>query len=256
MSVKIAMCQVRSTVGDVGLNLDRILSTISQVNADVYVFPELFLTGYGADYGSLKEDVEMALNKLTLWCSEKDIAIAVGAPMYIKDTIRNSLYFVTQSSTIRYDKLYLAKFGIYSERVFRQGSRPVIAEFKGMRFGLSICYDIFFPEIFRFYAVNGADVNICISASAEPSREFFERVAPARSLENVIYTVFVNNVGAFGDTEFFGHSRLIGPIGNTVSEADEKECIKCVCVDGEVVRNARKIRTHMSDLRSDIDWHV
>lgn len=256
MGVRVAICQIRSTVGDVGLNLDRIMSTISQIDADVYVFPELFLTGYGADYGTLKEDVEIALNKLTLWCSEKDIAIAVGAPMYIKDTIRNSLYFVTQKSTIRYDKLYLAKFGMYSEHMFTPGSRPVIAEFKGMRFGLSICYDMFFPEIFRFYAVNNADANICISASANYSKEFFERIIPARSLENVIYTIFVNNIGTFGENSFFGHSRLVGPLGNTVSETNDDECVKRVFLDKEVIENARKLRTHINDLRYDIDWRI
>lgn len=256
MGVRIALCQIPATTGSVGTNLDRIMSTITLTKADVYIFPELFLTGYGADYVPLRNDVEFALDKLSLWCSENDIAIVVGAPSYIDGAIRNSLYFITQDKTVRYDKMYLAKFGIYCECMFVQGSKPAMGEFKGMKFGLTVCYDLFFPEITRFYALNGADVNICIAASAEPSKEYFEKITSTRSLENVTYTIFVNNVGKFGNTKMFGHSRLIGPLGNTLSEADNTEDIRCVYVDKDVIKNSRKIRRHMTDLRKDIDWRL
>ncbi len=247
---------MRSNTGDVGTNLDAVMNILNNTSADVYVFPELYITGYGADYRFLKDEVDVALDRMTLACCENDIAIAIGAPSYMEDSIRNSLYFITQNKRTRYDKLYLAKFGIYSEDAFEQGCRPAIAEFKNMKFGLSICYDIFFPEIFRFYALNGVDVNICASASAEPSREYFEKIAPARSLENVNYTIFINNIGKYGKTEMFGHSRLIGPLGDTISEADGKEDVRCVYVDKDVVENSRNIRRHLSDFRRDIDWNV
>lgn len=256
MGVRIALCQIPANTGSVGTNLDRIMSTITQTKADIYVFPELFLTGYGTDYVPLKNDVEYALDKISLWCSENDIAIAVGSPAFVEGAIKNSLYFITQNKVVRYDKIYLAKFGIYCESMFVQGNKPAIAEFKGMKFGLSICYDLFFPEISRFYAMNGADVNICVAASAEPSKEYYEKIAPARSLENVMYTIFVNNIGKYGTTKMFGHSRLIGPLGNTISEADDREDIRCVYVDKEVIKNSRKIRRHMTDLRKDIDWKI
>jgi len=254
MGIRMALCQTDSTTDDVGSNLNKIMSILSRVKADVYVFPELFLSGYLSDHGSLKDDIEYALDKIRLWCIELDISIVLGCPAYASGGVYNSLLFITPTETHRYDKIYLAKFGIYSEDRFMSGNRTVTCEFKGIRFGLSICYDLFFPEIYRDYALRGADVNICISAAAVTSRPFFERVLPARSLENVMYTVFVNNIGKYGDTSFAGGSRLVGPLGNTIGDVMEGEDIMCVYIDKDVVINARKERHHLDDLRNDIEW--
>ena len=115
---------------------------------------------------------------------------------------------------------------------------------------------MFFPEIYRCYATAGADVNICISASAETSKQFIERVLPARSLENVMYTIFVNNIGKYKETCFFGQSRLVGPLGNTLNEADQSDVVLCVYVDKAVIENAREERRHLADLRKDISWKI
>ncbi|MDR3206122.1 MAG: hypothetical protein LBT41_03375 [Candidatus Methanoplasma sp.] len=66
MGLKIALCQAAAVQGDVGENLRRALSIISQIRADVYVFPELFLTGYGADCEGLEEDIRLAEEKMRL----------------------------------------------------------------------------------------------------------------------------------------------------------------------------------------------
>lgn len=256
MGVRIAICQVQSSIGNVGQNLDKILNVITQTKADVYIFPEMFLTGYGADYTSLEPEIQYAVDKISLWCIEMDIAIAYGTPTYCEKGVMDSLLFVTHSGTVQYNKIYLAKFGIYSEKELTPGDRPKIGTFKGMKFGLSICYDMFFPEIYRCYAIAGADVNICISASAETSKQFIERILPARSLENVMYTVFVNNIGKYKETRFFGKSRLVGPLGNTLNEADQSDVILCVYVDKAVIENAREERRHLADLRKDISWKI
>ena len=254
MGIRLALCQSNSSTEDIGSNLDKIMGILSRTKADVYVFPELFLSGYCTDLGPLKNDIEYALDKIKLWCIEKDIAVAFGCPSYEANGIRNSLLFMTPRDTYRYDKLYPAKFGIYCEDHFVPGKGTVMCEFKGIRFGLSICYDLFFPEIYRDYAVSGADVNICVSAAMISSRPFFERILPARSLENVMYTVFVNNVGRYGDTAFGGGSRLVGPMGNTIGDVLEGEEQMCVYIDKDVIKNARKERHHIEDLRDDIIW--
>lgn len=254
MGLKLALCQCQAEIGNVGANLNKIMAAVSQTKSDVYIFPELFLTGYGADYLSLSEDVQNAVDKMRLWCVEMDIAILVGAPSYLPNGIRNSFLFITPDDVIRYDKLYLARFGIYSEKEFVRGDRPMTASFKEMTFGLSICYDVFFPEIYRNYALSCADINVCIAASAMPSKPYLERILPARSLENLVYTIFVNSTGKSGDLEFYGSSRLLGPLGNTCGELGSEEGVLCVYVDKEVIENARKKRKHLDDRRIDIGW--
>lgn len=256
MGVRIAICQMPSAVGEVNVNLNKVLETISDTKADVYVFPELFLTGYGADYRALEHEIQYAVDRISLRCMEMDVAVAVGCPAYSESGITNSLLFITHDGIVQYDKLYLARFGVYAEDGFVPGRGPRMGRFNGITFGLSICYDIFFPEIYRAYAVAGADVNICIAASAEPSRQYLERVLPARSLENVVYTVYVNNIGKYRNETFYGHSRLVGPLGNTLNETGGSSDVMCVYVDKEVVDNARNERKHMSDLRRDIAWDM
>jgi len=255
MGMRLALCQCQAAADDVNSNLNKIMAAVTQTRADVYIFPEMFLTGYGADYAALSDDVQYAVDRMRLWCMERDVAIIVGAPSYSSSGIKNSLLFITPNDLVRYDKLYLARFGIYSEKEFVTGSRPVICPFRDMVFGLSICYDIFFPEIYRNYALSCADVNICIAASAGPSKPYYERILPARSLENLVYTVFVNNVGSSGGLEFYGSSRLVGPLGDTLGELGDKEEILCVYVDKDVIKNARKERRHLEDRRIDINWY-
>jgi len=255
MGMRLALCQCQATLNDVNSNLNKIMTAVTQTRADVYIFPEMFLTGYGADYALLSDDVQYAVDRMRLWCMERDIAILVGAPSYSSSGIKNSLLFITPGDLVRYDKLYLARFGIYSEKEFVTGSRPVTCSFKDMVFGLSICYDIFFPEIYRNYALSCADINICIAASAKPSKPYYERILPARSLENLVYTVFVNNVGSSGELEFYGTSRLVGPLGDILCELGDKEETLCVYVDKDVIRNARKERRHLDDRRIDINWY-
>ncbi|MDR0523133.1 MAG: carbon-nitrogen hydrolase family protein [Candidatus Methanoplasma sp.] len=252
MGLRIAVCQAAAVRGDVGANLCRASSIVSQTRADMYVFPEMFLAGYGADCSGLRDDVEAALNRLRSICLETGSAILIGGPCHLPGGIRNSLYFLSPSAEERYDKMHLANFGVYSEGGFAAGGEPVAVDFGGMRFGLSICYDLFFPELYRRYASLGADANVCISASASPSRKYLERALPARSLENVAYTVFVNNAPNGGDVDFYGGSRLVGPLGDTLAEAGGGDEVVCVYVDGEVVSRARSERRHLSDMRRDV----
>ena len=255
MGLRLALCQYQAETGVVGSNLNKIMATVSQTRSDVYIFPELFLTGYGADNPSLSEEVQYAVDKMRLWCMERDIAIVVGAPSYSPNGVKNSILFISPNDVVRYDKLYPARSGTYYEKAFIKGDRPVVCSFKDMTFGLSIGYDIFFPEIYRNYTLSCVDINICIASSSLPSKTYFDKMLPARSLENLVYTVFVNGIGNMGDLRFYGSSRLVGPLGDTLGEIDDNEGVLCVYVDKDVVANARKERRHLEDRRIDIKWN-
>jgi predicted amidohydrolase len=230
------------------------MSVISQTRSDVYIFPELFLTGCGADQNALAEDVQYAIDKIKLWCMERDIAVLVGAPSYSNNGTKNSLFFITAKEIVRYDKLFLAHSGTHQDKEFTKGENTITCSFKSMTFGLSIGYDLFFPEIYRNYALLCADINICVAASVTSAKPYFERILPARSLENLMYTVFVNSIGCQGTAEFCGSSRLVGPLGDTLGEMGMEEGALCVYLDKDVIINARKERRHLEDRRIDINW--
>ncbi len=253
MGIRIAICQIAGT-SDPKENLKRIEGAIMQNKADLYVFPELYLTGYGnSDFNP--EDAVVTESRLRIICNNLDVAVAVGAPMQWYNGITNSMLFVTPLDTYRYDKLYTANFPPYDENAFEKGHSPVMVEWKGMRIGLEICYDVMFPEVHRFYATRGADMVIVISASAERSRTAMERILPARSLENTVYTVYCNSMGPFRDgMVFFGGSALYSPLGEEIVKAGDGEEILITYADNGVVEHARAARPHLRDLRSDIRW--
>lgn len=255
MRVEVALCQIRPTPGSPERNAERISGIMMSDDADVLVFPESFLNGYGTSPEGMGERIDESISKLSDLCRKHDKAVAVGTAVINDQGITNSLVFLSPDGEAVYDKLYLARFGIYSEDGYVPGKKPAIGLYHGLRFGMCICYDVYFPEILRSCSLRKADVNLCISAAAKPSAEYFEKVLPARALENVTYLAFVNNVGPMAGLDMAGLSRAYDPLGNVVSSCgSESEGIARFTVDTEELARARSVRRHLSDYRRDIVW--
>ena len=251
MELEIRLCQYRPAVGDVKANLAKVVDSLGE---GLTVFPELFLSGYGADYAAVQADVQQACGKLEDLARETGKGIIVGAPSYSAQGVANSLYLFAPDRTYRYDKMHLPDFGEYSESGFVPGENPVVGFYMGMGIGLGLCYDIFYPELYRTMSLYGAVVNVCCSASAERSRPYFEKVLPARALENTSFTVFCNNVGEVSGHQMFGGSRVLGPLGDPVSDIVEGENMVDVKIDVADLGKARVERPHLEGFRNDFNW--
>lgn len=245
--VRVAVCQMTSR-NDIRANLEKIEDTVRSVGADLYVFPEMFLTCYGARIPD-SDTLDEALGRLCMLSKDTDSAFAVGMPRRDNGLVFNSMVFVTPERIRTYDKIHLANFGDYDESAFSPGKEPVIVEWKGMRFGLLICYDLLFPELSRYYAVNGADAILMASASATSSEHVMKTMLPARSLENTVYLVFCNNIGKFGNGLFFGGSSVYSPTGEIIAETSSEEGIIVVDLKPEIIQSAREKRPHLRDRR-------
>lgn len=256
MRISVELCQLRPVQGDPRSNADSIIDLLKRTESDVFVFPEMFLTGYGAEFDGMEDEIEHSIGIVSDVCRTEDKAVALGAPRFSHEGIYNSMFFLSPDGDIHYDKVHLARFGVYSEGGFVPGSRPMMGSYHGIEFGLCICYDVFFPEILHGYALGGASVNICSAASAVQSKQFLDAVLPARALENVTYTAYVNNIGSMCGCEMHGCSRGLDPFGRTVIECGTSECTKTLQIDTEELEKMREIRRHLIDFRSDIEWGV
>ncbi len=250
--MRIALCQIATSTDSVDENVSKIMKCLN-CNAEVYVFPEMFLTGYF----SKKDDPEgmrNALDRLLAITKDEGICIVVGGPEYTEEGTFNSAYVI--SDTVRtYRKIHLPSFPPFAEKErFKSGRSPFTFDFKGVRFGLCTCYDVFFPEQLKSCTMDGSTVNIVISASPITSRQAFERILPARALENTSYLVFVNNIGTYDGMEFFAGSRVINPDGSQAI-ISEVEGVTVFFHDGEVVNRARKARPVIDDTVSDFTWN-
>lgn len=256
MRADIALCQILPVQGNPAANKDLILGLMDRVRADVLLFPEMFLTGYGSPCDGLEDDVEVCIGELSDACRMNDMALAFGCPRFESGLVYNSLAFMSPDGDSWYDKAHLADFGVYAETGFAPGSGPGMGSYHGMLFGLCICYDVFFPEILHGCSLAGASVNVCAAASAVQSKRFLDRVLPARALEDVTYTAYINNVGMTSGLEMHGCSRGLNPYGDVLAECGPTEGVAVFSVDTDELDEARKIRRHICDYRSEIDWGV
>lgn len=256
MDITLAICQLRPTPGSPSENARTILDIIESDRADVMVFPEMFLTGYGSCTDRLEEEVGQSLGMISDSCRDHDKAVCVGTPRFGSDGLYNSLAFLSPDGDTYYDKTHLARFGIYSEDEFSEGRGPATGSYHGIRFGMCVCYDIFFPEILHGCSLGGSSVNICIAASAVQSKRYFDTILPARALENVTYLAFVNNVGEMNGCEMHGCSRILDPFGDAVAKCGTDECIITTVIRQETLDEARRVRRHLENYRTDVDWGV
>lgn len=247
--MKAALCQLLSVPGDVRRNTDAVLKALESDDADLFIFPEMFLTDYSfRDFDSVMDDVKGALDRILSETSKKRCTAVVGGPRY-DGGVLNTAYVISDHIAY-YDKINLPNFGPFSEReCFRPGSGPFMFECDGFRFGVIVCYDIFFPELTKMYAMNGADAVICISASPVTSKTPFERVIPARAVESTVYMLFVNNIGFRGNMEFFGKSRCLTPTGDISVILDHDEAIRTVELSRDDIEFARMQRPTIADTR-------
>jgi len=255
MNVRVALCQVPSAPGNVEANVRSVGDILESEEADMFVFPELFLTGYiGEGCRDLSAEAERGRGMLLDLTRGNGVCVVAGCPAYEGGKVYNAALAVSDSVT-EYRKLNLPSFGVFSEKdTFSPGSRPESFVFRGMRFGLTVCYDLFFPELYRHYARSGADASICISAAPESSRPFFDRVLPARSVENTAYTIFVNNIGTAAGLKMAGCSRCISPQGEDIVRAGDGSCVLTAGIGMREAEAARTDRPTVADVRNDIEW--
>ena len=247
--MKVALCQSRPYVGDMVENTDMMVDIVANTDADLLVFPELFLTDYSYEGEIDVDTLDVCLDRIIRIASSTNRTVIVGGPYLHDDEIYNSAYVISDTIA-RYDKLNLPGFGVFSEKDrFSEGDHLTMVDVCGFKIGVIICYDIFFPELVKMYAMNGADAVVCISASPTTSRIAFERVFPARSVESTVYMLFVNNIGEREGMVFFGGSRCLSPTGDVLTEMDDKEAISIVELDHLSVTKARENRPTLKDTK-------
>jgi predicted amidohydrolase len=254
--MRLALCQLRSAVGDKQENLERMRSAVQGTDADLFVFPETYVTGYMVRdrFAELAEDVEgESVSYLVELADRTGKALVFGMPLLDpcnEGLITNSAVMVTPDGRVqRYDKLHPANFGPFEEGLyFNAGHSPCLFQFRGRGVGVCICYDLFFPEICKAYAMQGADLLLCIAASPITSRQSFEAVVPARAVENTCPVAYVNNVGNQLNMVFFGGSQAYDARGHLLSRmAYLREGVEVVDVDMTSTDAARRSRPTIRD---------
>lgn len=112
-------------------------------------------------------------------------------------------------------------------KVYTKGNSPQIIDVEGFRIGLSICFDLRFPELFRSYSSQGANVLSISSAFTVPTgKAHWHTLVRARAIENQSYVIASAQWGKHNERlSTFGHSLIVDPWGEVLADAEEGEKI-------------------------------
>lgn len=121
------------------------------------------------------------------------------------------------------------------------GNEIVTAEIDGITFGLTICYDLRFPELYRLLALRGAQIILVPAGfTLHTGRDHWEVLLRARAIENLCYIVAPAQVGAYPpDRQCFGRSMIIDPWGLVLAQAPDIPGVIMADIDLEAIAKAR-----------------
>lgn len=244
-------------IGDKDKNISLIKKYVERSGSELIVFGELFLTGYTCNnFSELAEPINgRSVKKIVTIAKNNSCWIIFGMPELAGHNIYNTAVLAHPSGKIdSYRKLFLPNFGPFKERAyFKEGNKLEIFKTKFCKLGVMICYDIFFPELAKLYALKGAELLVCISASPKLTKAYFERVMQARAIETTTFFLYTNLVGKEKEFEFWGGSTVIGPRGDIKVRGDYfKEGIVKYNIDLAEIPAARAARPVLKDSRLEL----
>ena len=258
-----------------GANLDSALALLkqaAQAGAELAVLPEYFCLlgnrdtdklGIQEAYGQgvIQQFLSDTSRALGLWIvggtlplsiSKAESENAEAATPHTARVHNSSLVFSPAGDCVaRYDKIHLFRFDNGQERydesrVLQAGHQPVTFELASRdghvwRIGMSICYDLRFPELYRGYARAGADLLLVPSAFTHTTgRAHWEVLLRARAIENQAFVVAAAQGGLHDNgRRTWGHSMLVDPWGTVVAQRPEGAGVVCNDLPPTLLKESR-----------------
>ncbi len=247
--LRVALCQIDTTVGDLTGNADRVLAALADAESqgcDLAVFPELAITGYPPEDLLLKPgfiaDNRRALDRVA--AATGSCAAVVGFVDAGRDLYNAAAVCAGGQVLATYHKRNLPNYAVFDEqRYFAAGTGAApLVEVAGVRVGVSICEDAFSPTgPIAAQAAGGAELVVNINASPYyagrlPERE---RMLATRASDASCALVYVNQVGGQDELVFDGASMVFDAAGGLLARAGQFTEETMVC-DVEVLPVFRK----------------
>ena len=256
--ISISLGQMRIKLARVKDNLatvERMIDEAASRDSDLIVLPELWSTGYDLENATDYAD-ELGTGMFAqLADSARANSIAVFGSILERrdDQVTNCAAYYSAAGDLCgvYRKIHL--FRLFDEHKWLgEGQAPSALDLPWGRAGLSICYDLRFPELFRHYAV-AKDAKLMLLCAEWPlvRVEHWRTLLTARAIENQCFIVATNSCGETGGTVFGGHSMIIDPWGKILLEASEDECLLTAEIDLDEVDRVRRQIPVFEDRRPD-----
>jgi deaminated glutathione amidase len=261
-SLTIAIAQLETTPDPlVNANKANIYAhQASEQGADMIVFPEMFMGQPTADRPPAViaiDDGGAFLTALSALAVETGIYITAGCWESVPGgpLVHNTAYTVSPAgqTIAAYRKIHLfdALNMRESDTMIPGRTLPPVVNIAGIKVGFAICYDLRFPELFRYLALQGAQLIIIPSAwyQGPVKEEHWITLLRARAIENTLYVAGCNLVGP----SFCGRSGIFDPFGIQVAAAGEEETLLVGSIHADRVEGVRRKLPSLRNRRTSIE---
>lgn len=258
VSYQVAMIQMASDFLNLDANLskaEKYIRTAAVNGAKLICLPESFDLGYICT--RIPEMMAMAQDEdgptvLFMKNLAKELSVHILAPSFWKGPngeVENRAYLIDDEGTLLGN--YAKTHPVGDERILLQrGTHYPVFDTKLGKIGITICYDVCFPETSRLLALNGAEI-LLVPAAWRGNfyfKEWWDINLCCRAIDNLMYVAAVNMCGPTGDQYFAGKSQICSPIGEVQASCGiEEEAILYGTIDLARIAKEREFNTVLID---------
>jgi len=270
--MQLAVVQLDITPDDPETNLSRASDAIERAAADgvdLVVLPEQFMVGffafdaYPAHAAGLDDEL---FDRLANLAADNDVGLvagttvedlaasaAAGYDVPAESGYANTAVFFDRDGTQRgvYRKHHLFGYESTEAELLVAGETLAVVDFADVSVGMTTCYDLRFPELYRQLVDRGAELIVVPSAWPYPRVEHWKTLGRARAIENLCYVATVNGSGAFPEAEaqLCGRSTVYDPWGTILASSGDEPTQLTVEIDPQRVESVRSSFPALADRR-------
>jgi len=232
--MRLALAQMDVEAGARTRNVDRALALVDEAvteGADMVALPEIFNVGYFAfdSYARAAEPLDgPTLSRMADAATDRGVALLAGTIVEdlaashdrglgtpAEDGLANTAVLFDSEGTRRlvYRKHQLFGYGSAEQELLTPGETLQTADIGGFTVGVTTCYDLRFPGLYRELVDAGTTLTLVPSAWPYPRVEHWQLFPRTRAVENLMYVAAVNGVGEFEDASLVGRSAVYDPWG-------------------------------------------
>lgn len=250
--MKLGLVQYNPVWEDKEKNKERLCSLFFNKKSEekVLIFPEMTLTGFTMKASSFAEALDGDSFKFFA-------GIAIGNQSHVlagvieekEGKFYNSLLHINTLGQLVnvYRKIHPFSYSD-EDKNYTRGTETVITDIEGWNTGLSICYDLRFPELYRMYGKKRVELIVVIASWPVARIEHWKALLKARAIENQCYVAGVNRVGNDVNLKYNGFSSIYDPMGSEVISSEDSETILTADISIDSVKQLQAKLPFLDDI--------
>lgn len=258
MNLTISLYQMNIQLGKPQANMElarHAAAEAARQKSKLLLLPELWTSGYDLNRaGDLALEDNALIPQLAGLAEQYNLSIGGSMLLARGGRTYNTFTFFTPGAPepVMYEKIHLFRL-MDEEKWLAPGEQTRQVSIAGSPAGLAICYDLRFPELFRKYAVGGAEILLLCAEWPSPRISHWQTLLRARAIENQCFVVAVNAVGVTGGETFGGRSAIISPWGEALTEGPgDGPALLTTNIDLDQVRQVREKIPVFRDRRPEL----